>query len=509
MKSRIVLFFERYYNFNTAIFCIFFIYFQTKMLHFLNPELMTFYINNYLNYLYAAALGIILIKEYKVFLKAKEFKIIILFLLWMLFVGLLNYWFSMAVVINVLFMSLISFMIPFLLTDQNKQRYTLIILIPTILFLTVLAVLGIYAFIINSDLRPLTSYMPHIDIHRDQSRLSVFWHVNLTAIIYNIVSIIVISFLFYLKKKYLKVVLVVILALFFIVMALTQSRTSNIGFAVAIGLIIASAVIKRDKLKGSSKKTLAFFLSFAATTLLVLLLSSVVLFIMNSIRISLSHKDFSNYPLVLQIPEQTNIETSETIVVETSDNLSTNEPIIENNDIVKEEDLEVGRSLSHWLDFNGRTGIWIDHLQIIKAHPSSFLFGYRLHPLDIQQELRNLTERETHPHSGYLHALLSLGIVGLLLYVMFYATIILRIFNIIIKGSAFTNNIIFYGSIVIYFMIAELMEVYVISVNSTWSMNEFFAVFLMYCSGMVCSQSEAFQLFGRNAKKLCKKQPTI
>ncbi len=498
--------FERYYNLRTFILLSFFIYFQIKILFFTHPSYALYYTENFIDYLYAFSLGVILINEFKVFAKAKEFKILIVFLMWAFILYTLNYWVNVSEILNVVFMTLVAFTVPFLLEHKHKTIFSFVVFLPLIILLLVLAVLGIYAFIINSDLRSLTPDMPNISLHEDQSRLVIYSHPNVTAIVFSLLSIISFAFLFYFKRKTIRILIIIELIMFFIIISLTQSRTSNLCYAFVVGLILACLTLNRYKTAQLKKKFIGFFSVLIATTVGVFFAFIIVLNIFNFVRISLSDIDFSSLPLVLQQQDIAEQQVSkplinETVVEELAPQQNVQQLVIDINTSENEnanefdQDLDVGRDYSDVVHFNGRTGIWTDHIQIIKEYPYTIFFGFKMDPWDISSEVQSLTGNFfASAHNEYLYIILAFGIVGLILFVLFYLFIFLRIIFTIIMGKAFDNNFIIYAGIVIYIMITGLME------SLFPFKNEIYSVVFFYCCGILCSCSKDINLkviFGR------------
>ncbi len=480
MRQTIVKFFEKYYNTKTVVFAIFFMFFQTKLLNLVIPSYVSFYTENYLNYLYAFALGAVLINEFRIFTKAKEFIILIGFLVWMLVLGLAHYSFNMSTTLNIVFGTLIAFSVPFILSDNMKRKFTTVLVAPVFLFLLIFSGLGIYAFVLNADLRPLTTYMLPIDIWC--SRLAIFFHPNYTSAVYSVFFIIGLIVFFYFKKLYQRIAIGLILIIFYITITLTQTRTSYISFSFIIGLIIACYVFKKNATKSLIKRYFITITTLIAITLVVFLLFTPVLNLFNSIRISLSNYDFSSYPLVMSIEEKEKYGTL--------DYGDVVQPSVSENDNQIENNLSVGRHYQDISHFNGRTAIWSDYLEIIKTYPLTLLTGYRLDSWDITVEVENLTGnwQNNNMHNGYLYILLAFGIPGLIMYLAFFILVLLRIVGMILKDKQLNHELLIYAGVVVCFMMTELMEMFITSVNYI------LPVMLFYCCGMICSSSKEYRI---------------
>ncbi len=465
-------YFGKFYNLKTFVLLAFFIYFQSKIVHFMFPSSTAFLTTFALNYFYAFAVGVFLINELKKYGDLKEVKLLVVFLLWVLFLGLYNYSFNMDMILKIVLLSLVAFIIPFMLKDTDKQKFTIYLIFFTNLVLVVFAILGIYAFMINFGVRGFSVNMPPIYPHKDQSRLTIFWHPNFTAAVYSFFFILSLTLFFYFKKLYSRIFIGLKLALFFVVISLTQSRTTNISFSIAVGVIITCLILKNQKIV-SIKQLIKFAIIFLVTALLLLLCFSATLSLLNGIRLSLPDLDYSTFPLVLENND--------------------------NSDINHEDDYSVGRDFSNAADFNGRTQIWSDYIQVLIEHPSTYLIGYRISPTDIFLESNRLSGNEYGAvHSEYLYCLLAFGLFGLILVLLIALFITIRIIKTIVKGEALKNNMIIYGAIFIYTMITAIMEAFI-----AYNLNEVYPVTFFYCCGMICALTQQYRF---NFLALFKKQ---
>ncbi len=494
MVLNLVTWIKSRYNLKTFTLLAFFIYFQTKILYSVYTPFSLFYTDLIFNYLYAFALGVILVHEYKNFYKVIEFKIIFALLTWVFVLGIYNYSFHLPTVLNISFMTIVAFCIPFLLSDKEKHRMTMYTVAPTLVVLLVLAFFGVYAFLINSDVGPITPYMTHIDIHEDQSRLGIFFHPNLTAAIYSVAALVSIIFIFHVKNLFVRIIISTVFSMFCIIIALTQTRTAYFMFSVAFAVIISSVVLKKFQAEKNFKRFAKFAVVLILTAAIMFLTLSLVLNVFNGIRINLSSNDFSSYPFVI---EQKNLEAKETELTTTGNAVVQTTQQQVNEVSATEFDFDVGRDYSDIVSFNGRTNIWADYIQLIKQYPSIILLGYRLDNWDISVEVQNITGNwRNHPHNGYFYLFLALGIFGLLLVLALFLFVAFRVVSCIIKGCALKNGFIVYGAVAFYIMATEMMESFFTDIYGI------IPVTLFYCCGMICSCTSNPKI---NLKKILKK----
>ncbi len=443
---------NKLYSIKTLVFIALFLFFSSTVLYYVFPDHSIFYSAHILNYIYAAVVSYILLYKINIIIHSKEMIIIILFLLWTAFIGLYNSYLNVPAALNITMVTLVAFIVPFLLEPKGRSLMTVSLLVPTILLFTVFSLFGIYAFLISSNLEPITRYIDPIVLTGDYFKLSVFGNAESTAVIYSTLFIISLFLVVYFKNIFLRILIGLVLFIFFIVIALSQNIVATITFAVLMGLISAFFYY-RKKYSATNKNKLSIFfvltIVIAAFTAIALV---GILNIFNVIRISLSSYDLSHLPYVAQ---QTDISTPASA--------------------------------------SGNLYIWSNSLKIFIADPKSLLLGYSLNLDQIIQEINNISgQLYSDLNSGYLFILLTLGVVGLLLALIFITCVLFRIFDGITNKSGIDNNLIIYSATAVYILITEL------TYTSFSRLGEsFLPVLFIYCCGMICSLSTNDTLFDR------------
>ncbi len=490
IKNNIIA--EKLINWRFICIFVFFIYFQNKLLYFTSYWHSNFLTLNFFNYLYAVVFFFLLVEEHKRIEKTKEFVMVVFFTVWALFVASLENISSVPIWLNFVFLSVIAFSIPFILTDNGKKTLSALIFIPSILLYFVLAVFGLYSFFINTSLAPLTESLPAINLETFVEdglyiRLSVIRHANQTGAVYSVIFLASLFLFVYLKSKVAKIFIGLIMIVYYCIIALSQSRTSHIAFSFVIALIVACYVTHKIRNDRIITRFIVFVFSGIIVTSIVFVSFSNTLNVLNDVRISLSDRDFSSYPFIATSKEEvdepllnTDIATQETNTATVTETPEVNTDL---SNSFAAESFEVGRSYAGFFSFSGRTEIWANCLKIFDEHPSAWLHGYSVVTANIMQEVINLTGKfYDHPHSTYLYVLIATGIIGFAIFIMFIVCILFRILDFLIRGNALNNHVVFYAAIVIFIMLTETMEPFL-----TQFYDSILPVTFMYSCGMICA----------------------
>lgn len=295
-----------------------------------------------------------------------------------------------------------------------------------------LAMVG-FACLLSLDLLP-GFLQPHI--YWDGARLQAFWHPNICAII----LMMGISFCLYLaagpRKKWVKVLLALLVVVFFFTMSLNNSRTSIFMASTMIGGLLFFCIYN-----GKWKR---FVIGAVAALAVIGLLFTTASTIFQT------HND-----LLIEKYLQQSQETADVGAVSNEEiPLITNEQTGEIKLKTEAGQLSLAQNLPN---LNGRTILWMRSIQYLLSHPSLMLLGTDASGNHIPEIMGYSL---AHTHNAWIEVWMILGLPGLLLALVFTGIAVCFIWKTFwSKSSTLDQKII--ALLVMCLMGASVLEPYI------------------------------------------------
>lgn len=421
-----------------AVFC-FFVYFALYQ-----------FAPNYLGALYPVVYklsALALIACFLFFRRLKdgsEFVLIFLYCLWVTLMRLIDGSFTIEGVpdsIVNLWIILPYLGFAFLLSPERRMKMLDMMAVIYCAAYTVLGVLCVYAapnqlVLIN----PLTG----TEITEFVSnRLFVFWKSCNTTSAWFLISLWLLVYLFFrCRRRGLRILIIPAILINYMSLALTFSRSAQMGFAIGAGMLAAAAALRYLPLRRISQK--------AAVLAVVLCIFSLA-----------AYKGFSLSVNAVNIFSRHAAE-AQTEVISAE----------ENKQLKKIEAATEGLN-NRGLNSSGRTKLWLASLKTLAEHPSRLITGKYESIIDTNSYIAEHAPKEyarykdrLHHHNAYLETLLYSGVPGFLVIMAFFVLLTVKMVRIFFCEKAEadmavkTLTILLTGLMIYNFFESSLLHIY-------------------------------------------------
>ena len=354
------------------------------------------------------------------FTKHREIRFLFIYLAWMCLTVVLNRsrahlieaypWFMC--IITVLFL---CFSLPYAFEQKTASRIMTALAITTVVsvvFLSIVSLLSVYTKWFAPMFPSFSEGMLF-----DEGRLRIDNHPNRSAPAQAVAVILVGYLLVQSKKRWQRVVWVLCGVLCYIPLALTVSRTGIIGAGLAVGLEVY--LVLRDALKPKMKAVLRVLLCVVAACISIVAIykGSELVGRANNVylaRVEAAAAQETALATPSAAPQENAATPSATAQPEGSD--------VAPSDVASNE--VVARDLSDADSFNGRTDIWRGVLAGLLQNPKILVIGTGpAVASEVMSPYFPVNSPIGYFHNSLLAALVSFGVIGLLLTLAFLALV--------------------------------------------------------------------------------------
>ena len=392
-------------------------------------------------------------------------------LIWIYFTTIINgdYYlkYNLFFIMGIMYAFGASYFILLLAAPELRTKYFNIITVIYIACISMLAAGGVYATIMHTQIvLPFTE----LGLGIREYRLYAFWqHPNLFGSALLIAVLLSLYMVFKTKKTYIKVIFIILSIIQSLALILTMSRTTLVLLALTYAWAVGLCVV--NMLKNKSK---VLSLSVALATGILTAIS--ILLISTPLAILLSNSN-------------SEINTTHSISIINKAIADTNEKTTitaEENNIPKKSEIKArtNEDLAN-LSFSNRDKIWGVALNYLKENPKALLFG-TLNNVAGHLAIKAGVTDAYHLHSAFIAILLIGGVPGLVLYLLFLATMLRACIRILIHKKSTTA----YRMLIIAVplaMINATMELYPSISGEIMDM-----MFLLICSFIIYIQSTLY-----------------
>ena len=228
---------------------------------------------------------------------------------------------------------------------------------------------------------------------------------------YYMACIFLVYLFFRYRKPLLRVFFVLCFVICYLVLAITYSRSSMLGFSISVGMLLVILAFHYFPLRKNASK-------------------AVVLVVMMCLGTLLAYKSFGlSTTLMSEASVSVQTAVQEAPVAESSGK-SSSEQLIQTTEVLNERGL----------NSSGRVELWVAAIQSLKEDPGRIITGTINPAILTDQYIReHMPEskygyRENH-HNAYLDILMSSGLPGLLLIMCFLAVLVVKMIRLF-----FTEN---------------------------------------------------------------------